>query len=180
MNRFVASCVPACLLLLPLLAVADTNGPPRGSSESSTILDTIVVTGSYIRRADTESPSPVTVLNSDEIVKLGFNSLADAIRSVTADSSGTLTQAFSGAMAGASPGSRLIAINGYKWSKELLHDTLSASADPSGEITFLVQKDDMFKTLTLEYSGGERYPNLLRRPQKEDVLAKIAHPRTAP
>ena len=83
-------------------------------------------------------------------------------------------------MAGASPGSHLIAINGYKWSKELLHDTLAAPPDPSGKITLLVQKDDMFKTLELKYSGGERYPNLSRRPGMEDLLAKIAQPRAAP
>ena len=82
--------------------------------------------------------------------------------------------------AGASPGSHIIAMNGYKWSKELLHDTLGAPPDPSGVITLLVQKDDMFKTLQLQYSGGERYPNLSRRPGTEDLLAKIAQPRAAP
>jgi predicted metalloprotease with PDZ domain len=83
-------------------------------------------------------------------------------------------------LAGASPGSHLMAINGYKWSKELLHDTLAAPPDPSGKITLLVQKDDMFKTLELKYSGGERYPNLTRRPGTADLLAKIAQPRAAP
>jgi len=83
-------------------------------------------------------------------------------------------------LAGASPGSHLIALNGYKWSKELLHDTLAAPPDPSGKITLLVQKDDAFKTLELNYSGGERYPNLSRRPGTLDLLAKIAQPRAAP
>jgi predicted metalloprotease with PDZ domain len=83
-------------------------------------------------------------------------------------------------LAGVSPGSQLVAINGYKWSKELLHDTLSAPRDPSGKITLLVQKDATFKTLELTYSGGERYPNLSRRPGTEDLLAKIAHPRAVP
>ena len=83
-------------------------------------------------------------------------------------------------LAGASPGSHLVALNGYKWSKELLHDTLSAPPDPSGKITLLVQKDDTFKTLELTYSGAERYPNLSRRPGMEDLLAKIARPRAAP
>ena len=81
-------------------------------------------------------------------------------------------------VAGASPGSRILALNGYKWSKDLLHDTLSAAPDASGIITLMVQKDDMFKTLSLKYSGGERYPNLVRRPDSEDLLAKIAHPRS--
>jgi len=79
-------------------------------------------------------------------------------------------------LAGASPGSHLIAINGYKWSKELLHDTLAAPADPSGTITLLVEKDDMYKTLDLKYPGAERYPNLLREPGTEDLLAQIARP----
>ncbi len=79
-------------------------------------------------------------------------------------------------LAGAAPGSHLIALNGYKWSKEILHDTLAAPAGPSGTITLLIEKDDMFKTLDLKYSGGERYPNLLREPGTEDLLAHIARP----
>ncbi len=82
-------------------------------------------------------------------------------------------------VAGAAPASHLIAINGYKWSKEILHDTLTAPVDPSGTLTLLVEKDDMFKTLTLKYSGGERYPNLEREPGTEDLLAAIARPRSA-
>jgi predicted metalloprotease with PDZ domain len=82
--------------------------------------------------------------------------------------------------AGASPGSRLVALNGYRWSKELLHDTLVAPADPDagrGKLTLLVQKDDTFKTLELQYAGGERHPNLVREPGSADLLARIARPR---
>src|SRR6202043_2541470 len=42
--------------------------------------------------------------------------------------------------AGAAPGSHVIALNGYKWSKELLHDTLGAPAAPSATITLLIEK----------------------------------------
>jgi hypothetical protein len=41
----------------------------------------------------------------------------------------------------------------------------------------LVQKDDTFKTLELQYAGGERYPNLVREPGSADLLAQIARPR---
>ena len=81
-------------------------------------------------------------------------------------------------LAGASPGSHLLGLNGYKWSKELLHDTLAAP-NPSGTITLLIEKDDTFKTLQLKYSGGERYPNLVKDPGTEDLLAGIARPTTA-
>jgi predicted metalloprotease with PDZ domain len=85
--------------------------------------------------------------------------------------------------AGASPGSRVVALNGYRWSKELLHDTLAAPAAPAdpdagrGKLTLLVQKDDTFKTLELQYADGERYPNLVREPASADLLAQIARPR---
>jgi predicted metalloprotease with PDZ domain len=81
--------------------------------------------------------------------------------------------------AGASPGSHIMALNGYKWSKELLQDTLGAPADPSGKLTLLVQKDDTFKTLELRYSGGERYPDLAREPGAPDILSQIGQPRAA-
>jgi predicted metalloprotease with PDZ domain len=81
--------------------------------------------------------------------------------------------------AGVAPGSRLIALNGYKWSKELLHDTLSQPAGGAKTLTLLIEKDDMFKTLELNYAGGERYPNLIRDSAGEDLLTKIALPRTA-
>ncbi len=52
--------------------------------------------------------------------------------------------------AGASPGSHIIGLNGYKWSK----------------------------TLEIQYAGGERYPDLSRVPGSTDVLSEIAHSRT--
>ena len=81
--------------------------------------------------------------------------------------------------AGAAPGSHIIALNGYKWSKELLHDTLDAPPDATGRFTLLIEKDDMYKTLELKYSGGERYPNLVREAGTADLLSQIAHPLTA-
>ena len=104
MSRLIASCICSGLLLTPLIATAEPQGPPAGSSGSGTTLDTIVVTGSYIRRTNSESPSPVTTIDADEITKSGLNSIADVIRTVSADNSGTLSQAFSGAMAGGADG----------------------------------------------------------------------------
>jgi predicted metalloprotease with PDZ domain len=85
-----------------------------------------------------------------------------------------------GDAAGASPGSHIIGLNGYKWSKELIQDTLAAPPDPSGKLTLLVQKDDTFKTLEIQYAGGERYPDLSRVAGTADVLSEIAHSKTPP
>src|ERR1700679_2314251 len=104
MNRLAVSGIACCLLLIPIFAGADTNGPPPPGAPSGGTLDTIVVTGSYIRRTNTESPSPVTTIDADQIAKSGLSSIADVIRTVSADNSGTLSQAFSGAMAGGADG----------------------------------------------------------------------------
>ncbi len=81
--------------------------------------------------------------------------------------------------AGLAPGSHVAALNGYKWSKELAHDTLAAPPGTAGTLTLLIQKDDMYKTLEIRYSGGERYPNLVRELSAPDLLSQIARPQTA-
>jgi predicted metalloprotease with PDZ domain len=80
--------------------------------------------------------------------------------------------------AGLAPGSVLVAVNGRKWSKDLLDDALHASAGAAGDIDLLVQNDDVFSTLRLRYAGGARYPRLERAAGTRDLLAEIARPRT--
>jgi iron complex outermembrane recepter protein len=79
-------------------------GAARSKSASGDELTTVVVTGSYIRRTDTETPSPLQVISSEEIEKSGRLAIADVIRAVSADNSGSLTQNFSGALAGGASG----------------------------------------------------------------------------
>ncbi len=107
MNRLVASWVAGCFSLIALAgpaAAADAAGPAPDSAASSGTLDTIVVTGSYIRRTNTETPSPVQFITAEEIAKSGQTTISDVIRSVSADNSGSLTQNFSGALAGGASG----------------------------------------------------------------------------
>jgi iron complex outermembrane receptor protein len=107
MSRLITRWVSSCLLLIPTIAAAggaDADGPTQEGSRSAGTLDAIVVTGSYIRRTNSETPSPVTTIDADQIAKSGLNSIADVIKTVSADNSGTLSQAFSGAMAGGADG----------------------------------------------------------------------------
>jgi iron complex outermembrane receptor protein len=90
----------AGLLAAPLTAAADGDG----AATPQPALESIVVTGSNLRRTDTEISSPVTSISAAEIAKSGQKTIADVIRSVSADNSGTLTQNFSGAMAGGASG----------------------------------------------------------------------------
>lgn len=84
----------------PSAHAAETDAPP---------LETIVVTGSFIHRTDTETPSPVTVLSKDQIEKSGLTTIYDAIHTISADNSGTIPTAFAGGFA---PGSAGVALRG--------------------------------------------------------------------
>ncbi len=81
--------------------------------------------------------------------------------------------------AGLAPGEHLVAINGHKWSREVLHDALAYEARATGTVTLLLEKDDEYRTVLLRYTGGEAYANLVRG-EGEDLLAAIARPRAAP
>jgi iron complex outermembrane recepter protein len=69
----------------------------------------IVVTGSLFRRTNTETPSPVTVLSSENLRNAGVTTISDAIRSIAADNSGSIPTAFTG---GFGAGSSAVALRG--------------------------------------------------------------------
>jgi iron complex outermembrane receptor protein len=79
--------------------------------------DTIVVTGTLLRRTDTETPSPVTVLTSDNLQKAGVTTIAEAIRSVSADSAGSIGTGF---QTGFSAGGSAVSLRGLGVSSTLV------------------------------------------------------------
>jgi predicted metalloprotease with PDZ domain len=79
--------------------------------------------------------------------------------------------------AGLTSGERLVAVNGRKWSKEELRDALAATARGATTTTLLLQKDDLYRSVDLHYSGGPREPHLMRVPGSVDLLTLIARPR---
>ncbi len=80
--------------------------------------------------------------------------------------------------AGIAPGSNLIAINGRKYSKEVLQDALKAGGAEPRALRLLLQKDDMFDTVDVRYAGHARYPRLERDASTPDLLTPILSPRT--
>ena len=80
--------------------------------------------------------------------------------------------------AGAAPGSHLRAVNGHRFTREVLHDALTGEAAAGDVLMLLIEKDDEYRTLELRYRGGERYPSLVRG-TGEDLLAAIARPHAA-
>jgi iron complex outermembrane recepter protein len=64
----------------------------------------IEVTGTNIRRVDSETPSPVQILTHEDLVRSGYTTIAEALKDVTANGQGLLSQGFSRAFAGGASG----------------------------------------------------------------------------
>lgn len=79
------------------------------------------------------------------------------------------------AQAGIAPGMKIIAINGRRWSEDLLKDTISSNDKNSPPIAMIVENGDYFHTVNLKYQSGTRYPHLVRN-QKPDLLTQIITP----
>ncbi|MEO9131862.1 MAG: TonB-dependent receptor [Sphingomonas sp.] len=93
-----ATAAPLAVLLAtnPALAQdapATLETPAAASSDTS---DDIIVTGSLFKRAETASPSPVTVLTTDTLQKAGITNITDAVRSISADGAGSIGNGFQG------------------------------------------------------------------------------------
>lgn len=110
----------SAFLTAPAFAQDAQQAPTAASQDTSPAQSTpaptagqatgdIVVTGTLFRRTDTETPSPVTVLTADALQKAGITTVSDAIRSISADSSGSIPTAFS---SGFGAGSSAVSLRG--------------------------------------------------------------------
>lgn len=80
--------------------------------------------------------------------------------------------------AGIAPDSNLVAVNGRKYSKDVLQDALKAGGTEPRILRLLIQKDDMFNTVDVHYAGHARHPRLERDASTPDLLTPILSPRT--
>ncbi|MGA9544221.1 MAG: M61 family peptidase [Candidatus Sulfotelmatobacter sp.] len=77
------------------------------------------------------------------------------------------------ALAGIGPGMKLIAVNGHRYSPEVLRDALREGKSSTAPLELLVENTDYFKTYALDYHDSERYPHLVRDESKPDLLSEI-------
>jgi len=74
--------------------------------------------------------------------------------------------------AGITPGMKLIAVNGRKYTPDILRMAIREAKGKQEPIELLVQNDDYFKTYKLDYHDGDKYPTLERN-QNPDTLSDI-------
>jgi iron complex outermembrane receptor protein len=93
--------VATALISLSPGMVAAQEQPAAPPSQT---LETVVVTGSMIKRLDFDTPSPVQVLTSTDLQQSGYTSVSDVLRNLSANGQGTLTQTNPFSFAGGASG----------------------------------------------------------------------------
>ncbi|MCH8891291.1 MAG: hypothetical protein IH827_09480 [Myxococcales bacterium] len=94
---------------------------------------------------------------------------------------GRLLDVLPGSPAAASelpPGSKLIAVNGRRWSSEVLRRAIIEATTGDEPIRLIVENSEFYREVKLDYDGGERYPHLERVEHHTDLLTPILAPRT--
>lgn len=108
-------------------AVALSATPAPAQTENQ--VETVVVTGSLLHNQET--PSPVTVISREQIENASQTTVADVVRSLSSDNSGTVPTAFTGGFAAGASGvalrgltvnSTLVLIDGLRTSNYPLAD----------------------------------------------------------
>jgi len=87
------------------------------------------------------------------------------------------TEGMVAAQAGIGPGMTVVAVNGRKFSGEVLRDALKSGRNSSNPLELLIENTEYYKLYALDYHGGERYPHLVRAQSKPDLLSDILQPR---
>ncbi len=81
--------------------------------------------------------------------------------------------------AGVAPGMKVLGVNGRTYTAERLADAIQGSQRSSQPIVLLVVNDDYFKTCTINYHDGEKFPHLVPEQGKPDYLDEILKPLAA-
>jgi len=119
--RSLAKWRPAQLVVaLPIWLI---HGASLAQDAPAVQSQTVTVTGSNVRRTDSETPSPVQVVTAQDIKNSGYTSIGDVLHNITANNMGSLSQSAPSAFAaggsgvalrGLTVGATLVLIDGHR------------------------------------------------------------------
>jgi predicted metalloprotease with PDZ domain len=87
------------------------------------------------------------------------------------------TEGMAAARAGIGPGMTVVAVNGQRFSAEVLRDALKLGRSASEPLELLIENTDYYKDYGLDYHSGERFPHLVRVEAESDLLSDILRAR---
>jgi predicted metalloprotease with PDZ domain len=78
--------------------------------------------------------------------------------------------------AGISPGMKVVTVNGRQFTPQALRLALRAGTSSNEPLRLLVLNDGYYKTCTVDYHGGERFPHLVREAGRHNLLGDVLKP----
>jgi predicted metalloprotease with PDZ domain len=78
--------------------------------------------------------------------------------------------------AGLAPSVKIVAVNGREFSTSVLRNAVADAVKTTTPIALLIKDGEYYKTFSIDYHGGEKYPRLIRDASRPDVLSEIIRP----
>jgi predicted metalloprotease with PDZ domain len=80
--------------------------------------------------------------------------------------------------AGLGIASKIVAVDGRAYDTDVLFDALESAKKTGAPIQLLVSHGDVYRTISISYTGGPRYPHLVRIDGTPDRLSEVVKPRS--
>jgi predicted metalloprotease with PDZ domain len=80
--------------------------------------------------------------------------------------------------AGMTVGTRIVAVNGNEFSPEEFRNGLKSATDKNRPLSLIIKQEKRYRMITLDYSGGIRYPRLEKSGEGETSLDRLLSSRT--
>ena len=75
--------------------------------------------------------------------------------------------------AGIGPGMKIVAVNGARYSSDAMRGAIDAAKTATEPIQLIVANGAQFRTFSVDYHGGLRYPHIVRDESRPDYLGEI-------
>jgi iron complex outermembrane receptor protein len=154
-------------------------------AQGQTSLQRVEVTGSNIKRTDTETASPVQVITKEELDQSGKGTVAEFLQTLTADGQGsvpfTYGRGFSGAtsagisLRGLGANATLVLINGRRVTNAVLADDAQRSYPDLNQIPLeLVDRIDVLKDGASAIYGSDAVAGVVNIILKKSYVGTVA------
>jgi len=119
--------------------------------------------------------------NSAEAARAKFRHSLDAAFSlgIAGNDKGVVSDVLTGspaAKAGLGIGDTIVAVDSREYSSDVLIDGIKAAQGSSAPIVLIVKRNDIYRTVSIDYHAGPQYPHLVRIDAVPDRLAGIVAP----
>ena len=78
--------------------------------------------------------------------------------------------------AGVAPATKIVAVNGREFSLKGIRNAVEDAVKNTLPVVLLIKDGDYYKSFSIDYHDGEKYPHLVRDESKADLISEIIRP----